>query len=126
MRAILLGALILGFLATPLHAAAPEPAPTTPELVQAATKERTISWYTAVDLAVAEKVARAFEAKYPGLSVQVQRSRCRWAAAVRAAARVKQSTSRTAAASRHTATMRTQFMRRASVAAADRAASLFQ
>src|SRR5258706_2018339 len=56
------------------RAAAPDPTTVTPALVQAATKEGKISWYTAVDLAVAEKIARAFEAKYPGLSVQVQRS----------------------------------------------------
>ena len=31
-------------------------------------------WYTSVDLPVAEKIAKAFEAKYPGVAVRVERS----------------------------------------------------
>ncbi len=34
----------------------------TPELIEAAKKEGKASWYTSVDLPVAEKVAKAFEA----------------------------------------------------------------
>ncbi len=73
---ILLAVLLLAtpLLAHPALAVAPAPSPVTPELVQAATKETQISWYTAIDLLIAERIARAFEAKYPGLSVQVQRS----------------------------------------------------
>ena len=39
----------------------------TPELIEAAKKEGKVIWYTAVDLPVAERIAKAFEAKYPGI-----------------------------------------------------------
>jgi len=45
-----------------------------PELIEAAKKEGKIVWYTSVELELAEKVAKAFEAKYPGIPVQVERS----------------------------------------------------
>ena len=46
----------------------------TPELIEAAKKEGKVTWYTSVDLALAEKVAKVFEAKYPGVAVKVERS----------------------------------------------------
>jgi iron(III) transport system substrate-binding protein len=46
----------------------------TPELIEAAKKEGKVSWYTSVDLPVGEKVAKAFEAAYPGISMKVERS----------------------------------------------------
>jgi len=46
----------------------------TPQLVEAAKKEGKAVWYTAVDLPVAERIAKAFEAKYPGIAVRVERS----------------------------------------------------
>src|SRR5215208_4787921 len=46
----------------------------TPELIAAARKEGKVAWYTSVDLALGEKVAKVFEAKYPGVSVKVERS----------------------------------------------------
>ena len=55
-------------------AAAPPPSPVTPELIEAARKEGKVSWYTAVDLPVAERIAKAFEAKYPGIAMRVERS----------------------------------------------------
>jgi iron(III) transport system substrate-binding protein len=55
-------------------AAAPAPARVTPALIEAARKEGKAIWYTAVDLPVAERVARAFEAKYAGVAVRVERS----------------------------------------------------
>jgi iron(III) transport system substrate-binding protein len=58
----------------PLKAAAPEPAPVTPALVAAARKEGKVAFYTALELASSEKVAKAFEAKYPGIAVRVERS----------------------------------------------------
>jgi iron(III) transport system substrate-binding protein len=58
----------------PLLAAAPAPSMVTSELVAAATKEGKVVWYTAVDLPVAERMAKAFETKYPGISVRVERS----------------------------------------------------
>ena len=55
-------------------AAAPAATKVTPELIEAARKEGKASWYTAVDLPVAERIAKAFEAKYPGIAVRVERS----------------------------------------------------
>ena len=46
----------------------------TPQLVAAAVKEGKVVFYTATDVLVAEKLATAFEAKYPGIKVQVERS----------------------------------------------------
>lgn len=46
----------------------------TPALIEAAKKEGKIVWYTSVDLALGEKVAKVFEAKYPGINVKVERS----------------------------------------------------
>jgi iron(III) transport system substrate-binding protein len=54
--------------------AAPEPQKITPALVEAAKKEGKLAWYTSVDLPVAEKIAKAFEAAYPGVSMKVERS----------------------------------------------------
>ena len=50
------------------------PATVTPQLIEAAKKEGKAVWYTAVDLPVAERIAKAFEAKYPGIAVRVERS----------------------------------------------------
>jgi iron(III) transport system substrate-binding protein len=55
-------------------ASALAPAKVTPELIAAAKKEGKAIWYTAVDLPVAERIARAFETKYPGIDVRVERS----------------------------------------------------
>ena len=60
--------------ALPVRAAAPEPAAVTPALVEAAKKEGKVAWYTSVDLPLAERVAKAFEAKYPGIAVRVERT----------------------------------------------------
>jgi iron(III) transport system substrate-binding protein len=54
--------------------AAPPAEKVTPELIEAAKKEGKLSWYTSVDLPLAEKVAKAFEGKYPGVSLRVERS----------------------------------------------------
>lgn len=60
--------------AQPLRAAAPPPAAVTPALIEAARKEGKASFYTALELATSEPLARAFEAKYPGIAVRVERS----------------------------------------------------
>jgi iron(III) transport system substrate-binding protein len=60
--------------ASPLKAAAPETSAITPVLVEAARKEGKLGFYTAMDLPVAEKFAKAFEARYPGIAVRVERS----------------------------------------------------
>ena len=54
--------------------AAPEAQKITQELIDAAKKEGKVTWYTSVDLLLGEKVAKAFEAKYPGVSMKVERS----------------------------------------------------
>jgi iron(III) transport system substrate-binding protein len=55
-------------------AAAPAPTPVTPDLVAAATKEGKVVFYTSIDLEVAAKVVKTFEATYPGITVQVERN----------------------------------------------------
>ena len=60
--------------ASPIRAQAPAAAAIDQKLIDAAKKEGKVVWYTAVDLPPAEKVARAFEAKYPGIAVRVERS----------------------------------------------------
>jgi iron(III) transport system substrate-binding protein len=60
--------------ASPIRAAAPEPTATTPALVEAARKEGKVIYYTSIDLPVSERMAKAFEAKYPGIAVRVERT----------------------------------------------------
>jgi iron(III) transport system substrate-binding protein len=55
-------------------AAAPPAEAVTPALVEAAKKEGQVMYYTSTDLPVAEKLAKAFEAKYPGIAVRVERT----------------------------------------------------
>src|SRR5215212_7316007 len=59
---------------TKVLAAAPPATSITPQLIEAAKKEGKVVYYTSVDLPVAEKVAKAFEAKYPGIAVRVERT----------------------------------------------------
>jgi len=54
--------------------AAPAAVGVTPQLIEAAKKEGKVVYYTSVDLPLAEKVAKAFEAKYPGIAVRVERT----------------------------------------------------
>src|SRR6267143_2259678 len=61
-------------LAAPVRAQAPAAHAITPELVAAAKKEGKVAFYTAMDLPVAEKLAKAFEAKFSGVAVRVERS----------------------------------------------------
>jgi len=64
----------LAVFAEPLRAAPPPAEAITPALVAAAKKEGKLAFYTAMDLAFAEKLGKAFEAKYPEISVRVERS----------------------------------------------------
>jgi len=59
---------------TQVLSAAPPASAVTPALIEAAKKEGKVIWYTSVDLPLAEKVAKAFEAKYPGIAVRVERT----------------------------------------------------
>jgi iron(III) transport system substrate-binding protein len=60
--------------AQPLKAAAPPPEAISPALIAAARKEGKLAFYTALELPTAERFGRAFEAKYPGVAVRVERS----------------------------------------------------
>jgi iron(III) transport system substrate-binding protein len=67
-------ALGLSALSTRVLAAGPEPVAITPELVDAAKKEGKVILYSSMDLPVGEKLGKAFEAKYPDMEVQIERS----------------------------------------------------
>src|SRR6267142_443439 len=60
--------------ASRVRAETPEPAAITPALVEAAKKEAKVILYSSMDLPVGEKLGKAFEAAYPGMSVQIERS----------------------------------------------------
>jgi iron(III) transport system substrate-binding protein len=75
-RNVIRGAAALGLtaFAAPLKAAAPEPVAITPGLIEAARKEAKVILYSSMDLAVGEKLGKAFETQYPGIAVQIERS----------------------------------------------------
>src|SRR5579871_347024 len=54
--------------------AAVSPSAVTPELIEAAKKEGKVSYYAAIQLEVAERLGKMFEARYPGIAVRVERS----------------------------------------------------
>jgi iron(III) transport system substrate-binding protein len=68
------GALALSVWAQPARPAAPPPEAITPELIAAAKKEGKVVWYTSIDLSAAERIAKSFEARFPGVPVRVERS----------------------------------------------------
>ena len=68
------GALAGTALSTRVVSAAPAAEAVTPALIEAARREGKVTYYTSIDLAVAEKIGKAFEAKYPGIAVRVERS----------------------------------------------------
>jgi iron(III) transport system substrate-binding protein len=67
-------ALGLAAFGTRVKAAGPEPASITPALVDAARKEAKVILYSSMDLPVGEKLGKAFEATYPGIDIQIERS----------------------------------------------------
>jgi iron(III) transport system substrate-binding protein len=75
-RDLVKGAAALGLtaFAAPLKAATPEPVAITPGLIEAALREGKVILYSSMDLPVGEKLGKAFEAKYPGMQVQIERS----------------------------------------------------
>jgi len=76
-RGLLLGssALAVGSaFSTRVLSAAPPASAVTPELIAAAKKEGKVVWYTSIDLKVSEEIASTFEAKYPDVKVQVERT----------------------------------------------------
>jgi iron(III) transport system substrate-binding protein len=75
-RDLLKGSAALGVTAisASVNAAAPEPTAITPALVEAAKKEGKVVFYSSMDLPVGEKLGKAFEAAYPGITMQIERS----------------------------------------------------
>ena len=74
-REIVKGVGALSFSAFALRVgAAPAAEAITPSLVEAAKKEGKIAFYTAMDLQLAEHYGKSFEQRFPGISVQVERS----------------------------------------------------
>jgi iron(III) transport system substrate-binding protein len=73
-RRTLLGAAALLPIGAKVVSAAPPAETITPALIEAAKKEGKVSYYTAMDLSVAEPMAKAFEAKFPGIKVAVERT----------------------------------------------------
>jgi iron(III) transport system substrate-binding protein len=67
-------ALGLTLFATPLKAALPEVTPITPALIAAAKNEGKVVLYSSMDLPVGERLAKAFEAQYPGVTMQIERA----------------------------------------------------
>src|SRR6266545_636297 len=68
-------ALALGAVfAAPARAAAPATEVITPQLIEAARKEGKIVYYSSMDLPVGEKLGKAFEAAFPGIQIQIERS----------------------------------------------------
>lgn len=68
-------ALALGTVfATPARAVAPPAEAITPQLIDAAKKEGKVVLYSSMDLPVGEKLGKAFEAAYPGIEIQIERS----------------------------------------------------
>src|SRR5262249_30105133 len=63
-----------GLFASPSRGAAPEPTAITPALIEAAKKEGKAHYSTSIDLPLAEKIAKSFEAAFPGIAVRVERS----------------------------------------------------
>jgi iron(III) transport system substrate-binding protein len=67
-------AFALSLASTRVLAQAPPASAITPALIEAAKKEGKVVYYTSIDLPMAEKIAKAFEAKFPGVAVRVERS----------------------------------------------------
>jgi iron(III) transport system substrate-binding protein len=75
-RDVLKGSTAVGLtvFASPIRAAAPPPEAITPALIEAAKKEGKAVWYTSVDLPLAERIAKAFQEKFPGVACRVERT----------------------------------------------------
>ena len=76
-RGVLVGSSALAagaVFSTRVMSAAPPATAITPQLIEAAKKEGKVVWYTSVDLPLAEKIAKSFEAKFPGVAVRVERT----------------------------------------------------
>src|SRR5258708_33170151 len=74
-RDVLKGSLAIGTMfASRVRAEAPPAEAITPQLIEAEKKEARVVLCSAMDLPVGEKLGKAFEAHYPGIAVQIERS----------------------------------------------------
>lgn len=76
-KIMLIAALVLAFCGVgfeAVRATPPAAEPVTPQLVEAARKEGKVVWYNAIDLKLAQALAKNFEKTYPGVAVQVERT----------------------------------------------------
>jgi len=60
--------------AVPVRAQTPPSSAITPALIEAAKKEGKLAFYTSMDLLVAERIAKVFEAKFSAIAVRVERT----------------------------------------------------
>src|SRR5207302_4742052 len=67
-------AIALYVTADPARAEMPAPTPITDELIKQAKAEGKVVFYTSVELVLAEDLSKIFQEKYPGISVQVERT----------------------------------------------------
>jgi len=67
-------ALAASVFAAPSRAQAPPAEAITPKLIEAAKAEGKVVLYSSMDLPVGEKLGKAFEAAYPGIAIQIERS----------------------------------------------------
>jgi iron(III) transport system substrate-binding protein len=67
-------ALALSLSATRVLSAAPPAEAITPALIEAAKTEGKVVYYTSIDLPMAERIAKTFEARFPGVVVRVERT----------------------------------------------------
>jgi iron(III) transport system substrate-binding protein len=74
MKLTLTAALLACALAGAARAEAPPPTPVTPDMIAAARKDGSVVFYSSYDVAVGEVFRKGFEAKYPGIAVQVERA----------------------------------------------------
>jgi iron(III) transport system substrate-binding protein len=63
-----------GVFASAVRAEAPPAVAITPGLIEAARQEAKVIFYSSMDLPVGERLGKAFEAQYPGIAVQIERS----------------------------------------------------
>jgi iron(III) transport system substrate-binding protein len=68
------GAAFAALFAAPARAQAPPATAITAALIEAARQETKVVLYSSMDLPVGEKLGKAFEAQYPGIAVQIERS----------------------------------------------------
>jgi iron(III) transport system substrate-binding protein len=68
------GALTASNLFASVASSAPPATAVTPQLIEAAKNEGKVVFYTSIDLPVAERIAKIFEATYPGIAARVERS----------------------------------------------------